>query len=233
MTIFKALSFVASLLLVSPPVSAFAQGAAATNDGAVKPDVADLLFGGSQWSAAPAGSTITYTYAKKSSDVALGASFDDTITLKLDKSDSADRRTVEVKMFSGTNTKPAGPFDAVAQNPVLLLVLEENVQELAKLFKGNPRYLKNAIRKAWREKAVITPTKVMVGGKTYPGTRIAIQPFLGDAEKDKMMGLDTMSYIIDVADAVPGAIATIDITGPTAAAPRFSEVLHYQAEVKP
>ena len=58
-------------------------------------------------------------------------------------------------MFSGANAKSAGPFDSVAQNPVLLLTLEENVQELSKLFKGNPRYLKNAIRKAWRDKAEI------------------------------------------------------------------------------
>ena len=221
----------ALLALGSEPGPLLAQ--TTTTPASAKPDVADLLFGNSQWSSAPAGSTIDYGYAKKTSAAAFGPSFEDTIKLKLDKGSSDDRRTVEVKMFSGVNAKPAGPFDSVAQNPVLLLVLEENVQELSKLFKGNPRYIKNAIRKAWRDKADITSTSIMVGGKSVPGTRIAIQPFVDDPERDKMMGLETMSYVVEVADSVPGQIASIDITGPTAAAPKFSEVLHVQPGAKP
>ena len=240
MTFSRACLFASAALIASGTAvpSGFAQTAvpaapSAAKPDVSKPDVADLLFGNPQWTTAPIGSTITYSYVKKTADAAFGPSFDDTIKLKLDKAQADDRRTVEVKMFSGANAKPAGPFDSVAQNPILLLVLEENVQELSKLFKGNPRYLKNAIRKAWRDKAEITPTSIMIGGKSVQGTRIAIQPFIDDPEKDKMMGLDTISYIVELADSIPGQIATIDITGPTATAPKFSEVLHVQPEAKP
>ena len=231
----KACVFVVAALAVvsvaradpAPPSAGTAKAQATT------PDVATLLFESPQWSKAPAGSSITYAYSKKTSIAALGAPFDDKIVLSLEKGDDADKRTAEVKMFSGVNAKPAGPFQSDIQNPVLLLVLEENVQELSKVFQGNPRYLKNAIRTAWRDAAKIESVPVSVDGKSLPGTRITIQPFLDDAEKDKMMGLDSMVYIVEIADGVPGQIATIDIHGPGNGVPKFSETLRYASEKTP
>ena len=130
-------------------------------------------------------------------------------------------------MFSGENAKPAGPFPSAEQNPALLLVLEENVQELSKSFHANPRYLKNAIRKAWRDSASIAPVRIDVGGKAVQGTRITVQPFRGDAEADRMKGLNSIVYIVDVSDAVPGTIAAVDIHAPAEGKASFSEQFHY------
>ena len=193
-------------------------------------DVATLLFGDPQWTKAPAGSTITYSYSKKTTEPAFGPSFDDHISMKLDAGADPTRRTVEVKMFSGVHAKPAGPFDSVEQNPVLLLVLEENVQEFSKMFKANPRYLKNAIRKAWRDDAKIVATDVMVDGKSVPGTRITVTPFVNDPETDKMLGLEGATYVVEIADSVPGLITSIDIRAPETGPAKFSETLHYETE---
>lgn len=197
------------------------------------PDVATLLFSLPQWEQAPAGSTLTYGFSRKTKDPALGASFDDHIVLKLGAGDEAHSRTADVKMFSGANAKAAGPFPSDQQNPVLLLVLENNVQELSKLFKANPRYLKNAIRKAWRNDAQIERTDITVNGKPTPGTRISVHPFAGDPEAGKMMGLDGMVYTVEIADSVPGYIADIDIHAPADGTPKFSETLRYEAIGKP
>jgi hypothetical protein len=197
--------------------------------------VATLLFGNPQWSKAPPGSTLNYTYSKKTSVPALGPSFDDVIVETLEKGGSGDaeRRSVDVQMFSGANRKPAGPFDAEAQNPILLLVLEENVQELSKAFKGNPRYLKNAIRKAWRDDAKIENVPVDVDGKQVAGTRITVTPFKTDPEADKMMGLEGMVYIVEIADSVPGDIANIVIRAPAQGDAKLSETLHYVTRKAP
>ena len=198
-------------------------------------DVATLLFGNPQWSKAPPGSKITYSYSKKTSVPALAPSFDDKIIEMLEKSGSGadDRRSVDVQLFSGANRKPAGPFDAEAQNPILLLVLEENVQELSKAFKGNPRYLKNAIRKAWRDDAKIENASIDVDGKQVAGTRITVTPFVNDAESGQMMGLDGMAYTVEIADSVPGQIANIIIRAPAQGDGKFSETLHYMSEKTP
>ncbi len=198
-------------------------------------DVATLLFGNPQWGKAPPGTTLTYSYSKKTSVPALAPSFDDKIVEMLEKGGSgdADRRSVDAQLFSGANRKPAGPFDAEAQNPVLLLVLEENVQELSKAFKGNPRYLKNAIRKAWRDNAKIESLPIDVDGKQVAGTRITVTPFVNDAEADHMMGLDGMVYVVEIADSVPGQIANIAIRAPAQGEAKFSETMHYVSEKAP
>ena len=222
-----------ALIALSP--SAMADAAATPPPAAAAPgseDVATLLFGKPQWGHAPVGSAITYDYVKKTDEAAFGQPFDDHITIKLDAGADAERRTAEVKMFSGVNAKPAGPFDSVEQNPVLLLVLEENVQELSKLFKANPRYIKNAIRKAWRDDAKVERTSVTVDGKSVPGTSITVTPFAQDPEVDKMLGLEGMTYTVAIADAVPGEIALMDIHAPASGPAKFSEVLRYRSETK-
>ena len=228
---------IAALLVVSfaaaaePPVAAPVDPDAKTQTG--KPDVADLLFGAPQWSAAPPGAKLQYSYDKVVSEAALGKSFKDEVVLTLGAGDDAKSRSAEMQLFSGANRKPAGPFPSESQNPVLLVVLEDNVQELSTLFKANPRYLKNAIRKAWRDHATIEPAQVMIDGKTVAVTRISVTPFAKDPEADKMQGLQTMTYVVDVADDVPGAIAAIDIRAPAQGKPLFAETLRYTSETKP
>jgi hypothetical protein len=202
---------------------------------AAKPqaDVATLLFGNPQWGQAPVGATITYAYSKKTSQAPFGAPFDDHIVLKLEPGEDTESRTADVKMFFGVNAKPAGPFSSAKQNPVLLLVMEENVQEMSKLFKANPRYLKNAIRKAWRDDAKIVAAPIDVDGKSVPGTKITVTPFVDDPEKDKMMGLERISYTVEIADSVPGNIAKIDIDAPGADGKSiFNETLSYKGVAK-
>ena len=216
-----------SALLLLPCATTFA-------DEAPKRDVASLLFENPDWKEAPAGSTITYDYSRDAhGSPDYGATFDDTIKLTLEAGEDAANRKVDVAMFSGTRKIPAGPFANVSTNPVLLLVFENQVQELSRLFQANPRYLKNAIRKAWREAAQIEDVSLSVGGKTVPGTRITTHPFLNDPMKDLMKGLDTLTYVIDVADSVPGEIVAIDIHAPADGAPKFSETLRYTPEKIP
>jgi hypothetical protein len=206
----------------------WADGAQPSGATKAQADVATLLFGDPQWAKAPVGSTLSYAYSKKTNLAALGAPFDDHIVLKLDAGDNADSRSSEVKMFSGANAKPAGPFRSGKQNPVLLLMMEENVQELSKLFSANPLYLKKAIRKAWRDDAKIVDTPIEVDGKSVDGTKITISPFADDPQKDRMLGLESLIYTVEISGSVPGNIAEIDIQTPPGAAASFSEVLKYQ-----
>lgn len=229
---FARLCVIASVACVAAPF-AWAQSPPKPAESA-KPqaDVATLLFGNPQWGSAPAGSKIDYTYAKKTTKATFGPSFDDRIGLTLEPGEDAASRSIDVKMFSGGNARPAGPFPSEKQNPVLLLVLEENVQEMSKLFKANPRYLKNAIRKAWRDDAKIVDAPIQVDGKMVPGTTITVTPFANDPEKDRMAGLDGITYTVEIADSVPGNIAKIDINAPVGGASIFRETLTYQGEKK-
>ena len=196
------------------------------------PDVAALLFEKPQWAIAPVGSSLTYAYTQKI-PAQFGPSFDDKIALKLDKGDDEKSRTAEVRMFSGEHATPAGPFRSDEQNPVMLLALENNVEQLTKVWGANPRYLKNAVRKAWRENARIAQVPITVDGKQVPGTRITIEPYKNDSEATKMGGLETMTYMVEVSDAVPGNLVKVDIHAPATGAATFSETLTYTPEKAP
>ena len=213
--------------------SAPAPAPAAPAATAAKPDVATLLFGAPQWDKAPAGTKLRYTYEKTTAEASLGAPFKDEVVLTLGAGDDAASRSTEMQLFTGVNRKPAGPFRSDQQNPVLLVILENNVQELSTLFKANPRYLKNAIRKAWRDNAAIEPAQDEVDGKPVAVTRIAVTPFANDPEADRMKGLQTLSYVVDVSNDVPGTIVAIDIRAASQGKTLFSETLRYVSETKP
>ena len=215
---------IAAMIVAVPMLSAAAP--------TTPPDVASLLFEKPQWTNAPVGSSLVYDYSQKV-PVKFGPTFDDKITLKLDKGDDDKSRTAEVRMFSGEHTTPAGPFRSDEQNPVMLLALENNVEQLTKAWGANPRYLKNAVRKAWRNNAKIENVSLSVDGKQVPGTRITIEPYSNDPEAIKMGGLETMVYTVEVADSVPGNLVKVDIHAPATGTPTFSEVLIYAGEKTP
>ncbi len=232
--LFLASSAVASADPPAPAPSAPTQEAAdATAARGGQPDVATLLFGTPAWGKAGAGAKLHYTYDKATSDKALGAAFKDEVVLTLGAGDDAKSRTTEMQLFTGANRKPAGPFPSNEQNPLLLVALENNVQEFSTLFKANPRYLKNAIRKAWRDNPKIEQATSTIDGKQVAVTRIVVTPFVDDAEADRMKGLSGISYTVDVSNDVPGYIAAIDIRAPAQGQPLFAETLHYASETKP
>ena len=114
---------------------------------------------------------------------------------------------------------------------MLVLFLENHVETLAKVLKANPRYLKNAIRAGLRDKASVTPTTVEIGGESAPAWRVVTKPFDGDPNKERMRGLDGLTYSFVAADKVPGEIQSISIEAVGADGTRlFSESVTYDAD---
>ena len=186
--------------------------AAANAPNTGSPNAGDLLFEQPQMKNAPPGSTITYDYLRRSGIAKgpFGAPLQDTITIKVEKGKQPDARDMDVTMFSGLNRRPAGPFEDMTGNPIVPLFLENHVMALSKVLEANPRYLKLAIRKGLREKATVTPIKVSFGGKDVDAWRIEMKPFAGDAQSQRMRGLDTLTYTFVTSPSVPGEIVSME-----------------------
>jgi hypothetical protein len=174
------------------------------------PEAADLLFERPQWREAAPATLLVYRYRRATPfEQAFGPNFEDRIRLTLEDSATPDARTVRVEMFSEGRRQAAGPFEDVTGNPVLVLFLEHHLETLVRVLNANPRYLKNAIRAALRDKATVLPTDVEWRGQSRPGWRIEVRPFVEDAYKDRMRGLESLTYSFVTSDAVPGAIVSI------------------------
>lgn len=192
--------------------------AAAPSVDAAAPSASDLLFEEPQMKNAAPGSTLTYAYLRRSGIAKgpFGAPLQDTIALKVEPGKRAEGRDISVRMFSGMNRVPAGPFEDMTGNPVVALFLENHLNLLARVLEGNPRYLKLAIRKGLRERATVTPATLSVAGREVDGWRIVTRPFVGDPRSDRMRGMDGMTYTFLVSPAVPGEIVSMEASARTA-----------------
>jgi hypothetical protein len=220
----------ACLLLVQAPF-AFASFPFVSSARAAEnpPPAADLLFETPQLGKTKVGDKLDYSYSQKSADATkYGEAFEDKIKLTIDEAGKApEERTVRVQMFSGEHQKPAGPFESISGNPVLLLMLENNVQQLSALFNANPRYFKNAIRRALRDAASAAD---QIDGQDQ-AWRVEVTPFKDDPAKERLRGLETLTYVFRVAPGLPGAIYEIDISArDSGGAVLFQEKLRYDGQ---
>lgn len=174
------------------------------------PAAADLLFEAPQLANTKPGDELDYSYSQKSADPAkYGEAFDDKIKLTIDDAGhAANERKVRVEMFSAERRRAAGPFEDMSGNPVISLMLEYNIQHLATVVGANPRYFKQAIRRALRD-APSAPDKIDGQAQAW---KVEVTPFKDDPQKERMGGLDSLTYVFRVAPDLPGAVYEIDIT---------------------
>lgn len=176
-----------------------------------QPDAADILFERPQLQTLKLGDNLQYNYSFRSSDEKIfGPSFDDKVALTIDQGDAPDKKRVDVELFSAERRRAAGPFDDMSGNPLLSLMLEENLQRLAAIFQSNPRYMKTAIRMALRN-AKASPDQAEGFDPAAPAWKVEVAPFVNDPNKARMHGLETLTYRFRVSAAAPGEITEINI----------------------
>lgn len=211
--------------LVEPLPARAAEAQAATE--IAPPEAADILFERHQLAGTKPGDTLSYAYSRKVTDAELGPSFDDRIRLMIEPGPGGDARDVRVDFFSVERHHAAGPFEGVTTNPVLMLFLENHLVDLSGRLKGNPRYLKNAIRSALRDRARVETADISVDGRTLKGWRITVKPFEGDANATRMRGLESLTYTFDVAPDLPGEVARIEIAAEAPGGRLWEETIAY------
>jgi hypothetical protein len=193
------------------------------------PSAADLLFETPQLANTKPGDELNYSYSQKSADPAkYGASFDDTIKLTIeDAGHAANERKVSVDMFPAARRRAAGPFEDMSGNPVIMLMLENDIERLSSIFGANPRYFKQAIRRALRE-ASSEPDKIEGQAQAW---KVEVAPFKNDPQKERMGGLESVTYVFRVAPDLPGAVYEIDIGARDASgALLIEETLRYEGK---
>jgi hypothetical protein len=206
-------------------------GTAMAEDDPRPEDPASLLFEAPQWAAARPGATLSYRYSRRSANDALyGPSFEDRIRLHIEKGDAEATRTVRVELFGRERRRAAGPFEDVRANPVLMLFLEHHLEQLSRSVHANPRYLKNAIRAALRDKYRIEAGESLVDGRPVKTWRVLIALFIDDPNKARMNGLEGLAYTLAVSEEVPGQVTELaaKATRPDGVA-ALEETLVYEA----
>ena len=111
-----------------------------------------------------------------------------------------------------------------------MLFLEHHVEQLSRIVHANPRYLKNGIRAALRDKYRIEEGESSAEGRPVKTWRVLIAPFIDDPSKARMNGLEGLVYTLAVSEEVPGQVTelTAKATSPDGVA-MLEETLVYEA----
>jgi hypothetical protein len=174
------------------------------------PSAQSLLFDANYLLPLAAPSRIVYSFSHKTADPErFGQGFEDEVALKLSPSEGGDgAKDVTVDMFTldRHRERVIGPLTRVSGNPIIMMFLERDVTQMNRHIGGQPVYFRNVIRMAFRDKARLEPASFSWEGRQVNGTRIVIQPFMGDPNGERMALFRSKTYEFIVSDAVPGGI---------------------------
>ena len=120
------------------------------------------------------------------------------------KADGA--KTVYFDMFSGNDRRQLGPMAAQEQNPLILLFLQRDVSEMAKLTGGAAGYFQQQIRRAFNGPAESAPLEITMGDSRLEGTKLVMRPFQSDPHLDQFPQFKDKMYEFVLADGVPGGL---------------------------
>jgi len=117
-------------------------------------------------------------------------------------------------LFEGEARREFGPIAAVEQNPIVLVFLQLDVNEMANLTGGAAGYFQQQVRKAFNDPAEDERIEIEVAGQKIQAQRLRMRPYRNDPQIDRFPAFKDKIYEFVVASEVPGGLVRIAATTP-------------------
>jgi hypothetical protein len=159
--------------------------------------------------------------------------FTDTVTVHIDKIHPDGTKYVSFDFLSGEHHVFYPAVDNFRGNPLLMLFLEHDVQEMKQQIGVAAAYFRDHVRDAFIDHATIADSTVEIDGKTLPARRITLKPFADDPRFEKLPAVQGKTYSFVLSDQVPGQLQTLEVdipADPESKAPAWSERITYAGE---
>jgi hypothetical protein len=118
-------------------------------------------------------------------------------------------KLVHFDMFEGADRRQFGPMEARAQNPLLIVFLQRDVMQMARLTGGSSDYFRNQVREAFVKPAEVERLEIPFDGAVLPAVRVSITPFVDDPEIARFAQFRHKRYEFTVAAGLPGGLYEI------------------------
>jgi len=155
--------------------------------------------------------TIAYHYSHETAaPEAYGPGFDEEVRLNVNPpSSSQGFNSVAIVMKDKAREYTLGPFEDTSGNPVVMMFLERDLNQMRSRIGGAPVYFRNTIRRAFRDAAVVDDVNVDLNGVEIAAKRITIKPFVDEAGAGRFGKFQGKVFETIVSDRVPGGILTM------------------------
>ena len=165
--------------------------------------------------------TLDYGYVQDSP-----AGFTDRIAVHVRQVNADGTKDLSFDYLTGAHQVWFPELDHFRGNPLLMLVLERDTQQMKEAVGLSAAYFRNKVRASFVDAASVSSTTFTLAGAATPATAITVHPFASDQRLERIPSLQAKSYTFVLADAVPGTLAEIRIDIPADAAmavPAFSQ----------
>ena len=106
------------------------------------------------------------------------------------------------------------PYRSVKGNPVPILFLERDVQQMERLTGGSALYFRGRILNALAGSAEVKPVTFTYDGKSYEGREIRIEPYLHVDLIDRFPRFEHKLYTFVVSKDIPGGFYRVSAMTP-------------------
>lgn len=154
------------------------------------------------------------------------AGFTDKVALHVRQVNPDGTKSLAFDYLTGERQVRFPELDSFRGNPLLMLTLERDVNEMKEAVGLSASYFRNKIREAFVSKAAVADATFDLDGAAMPARAITVQPFAGEQRLERIPSLQAKRYTFVLADAVPGMLAEIRIDTPADAkmdVPAFSQ----------
>lgn len=198
---------------------------------------ADLIFSEPYLKKLGHPNVVSYSYTHETaSPKEYGDAFKEAVTVHVRRPTLENGfNSVAIALKSDDRSYELGPFENTSGNPVIMMFLERDLNQMRSRVGGTPVYFRNTIRRAFREGAEIADTTVEIKGVQVAAKRITIRPFKDERQAGRFGKFRGKVFETIVTDAVPGGIFTMKSFVPDAenqGAELVTNRLQYQPEQK-
>lgn len=178
---------------------------AAAGSRAAEDTVTRLVLEPGRFAAVTPPRVLRYRFEVKGQDIAPAPG--QPVQLEVRKAEKEEAgKEVWLDLFEGPARRSFGPVAAREQNPILLVFLQLDTNEMGSLTGGASGYFQQQIRRAFNHPAPVEPVTIELDGVAIAGVRIVIRPFRDDPRIDRFPAFREKAYEITVSDGVPGGL---------------------------
>ncbi len=155
-----------------------------------------------------------------------GVEFTDTVAVDVKSVNPDGTKNLAFHYLTGDRQVKMPELDHFRGNPLLMVTLERDVQEMKDAVGLSSSFFRNKVRESFVTGAEITEAPYTFDGQPVPARTVIVHPFRGEGRLARVPSLQEKAYSFVLADAVPGTIAEIRIETPadaTMQTPAFSQ----------
>ena len=150
--------------------------------------------------------SLNYQFEKKGS---MEEGFTDNINIEIKESTEDKGKTVGITYFTGDRQRQVPDTENATGNPLIMLFLQRDVREMARLTGGHWRHFQKQIKLALENSAEIKDVKLTIEGNSIQAKEITIHPYIEDPQAEKLKQFSKKYYVFTLIDQLPGMLYEI------------------------